>query len=286
MSQSVQPSSPTGIQQIVFSVSVGFIWRAFILRDRILGRIGKFPSGPVPGVQVSRHLIPSGLLPLDAVFVRPGEFPKAAILICHGIGEIVDHWIPAQSLLAANGVASLVFDYTGYGKSRGAVGWRKCEEDAISAFAYLQYLVPETPISLLGFSMGSGIAASILPRVPASRLILCSAFTSFRDAACVLGLPRAFSPVLPRIWCNTELLAGCSVPVLIMHCDRDSVFPVRMASELASHCSLNADLVIVPNHKHNEAFYRPQMSYWSKVIEFCKTSPRSGHEIQGERIYF
>lgn len=263
----MQPSWPAEIQGIIFSVSVGFIWRAFVVRDRILGRIGKPSLEPMAGVQVSRHVIPSGRLPLDAVFVDPGVTPKAALLICHGIGETVEHWIPAQSLLAANGIASLVFDYSGYGKSRGAVRWKKCEEDAISAFAYLENLVSGTPISLLGFSMGSGIATSIVARVPSSRLILCSAFTSLRDAACVVGLPRAFSPVLPRIWCNTESLAGCPVPVLIMHCERDQAFPVRMASELASHCSVNAELVIVPNQKHNEAFYRPQMSYWGNVIK-------------------
>src|SRR5579871_4724340 len=110
MNQSLPPSSPTGIQRIIFSVSVGLTWRAFVLRDRIQGRIGKPPLEPVPGVHISRHSIPGGHLPLDAVFVKPAQSPGAALLICHGIGEIVDHWIPAQTLLAANGVASLVFD--------------------------------------------------------------------------------------------------------------------------------------------------------------------------------
>ena len=263
--QPAQPS-PAEIQEALFSISVGLTWRVFTLRDRLLGRMEKTTSASPPGVQISRHFIPSSTRLLDAVFAAPSGRPQAALLICHGIGEIVDHWLTAQHLLAANGIASLVFDYTGYGRSRGRLDWRHCEEDAVSAFAFLQTLVPGTPISALGFSMGSGIATAILPRVPAARLFLCSAFTSFRDAACVLGLPRLLSCVLPPIWSNRDTLSGLSVPVSIVHCDRDRTFPLRMASELYLACGPRGELIIVPNHQHNEAFYRPQMSYWSHII--------------------
>jgi uncharacterized protein len=266
MNDSTARSFSSEMQRMVFSISVAFTWRAFLLRDRLLDQIGKTPSASVPGILVSRHSIPSGAHRLDACFVRPSRPKRAAILICHGIGEIVDHWLAAQNLLAANGIASLVFDYTGYGKSQGNADWQRCEEKAVSAFAYLEALVPATPISVLGFSMGSGIATAILRRIPASKLILCSAFTSFREAAYVLGLPRALLPMLPPIWRNIDSLPCCPVPVLIVHCDRDRAFPLRMASELASVCGPNGDLVVVLNHVHNEAFYRPQMSYWSNVV--------------------
>jgi uncharacterized protein len=267
MAQPAQASFSAEVQGTIFSGSVGLIWRAFVLRDRLLGRIGTTPSAGAHGAQISRHVIPSSTRLLDAIFVKPSVPPQAALLICHGIGEIVDHWLSAQALLAANGIASLVFDYTGYGRSRGKVDWRHCEEDAVAAFSFLQNLVPQITISVLGFSMGSGIATAILPRVPAARLVLCSAFTSFRDAARVLGLPGFLSFALPRIWCNREALPGSPVPVLIVHCDRDRAFPIRMASELRFACGTNGELIIVPNQRHNEAFYGPQMSYWRHIID-------------------
>jgi alpha-beta hydrolase superfamily lysophospholipase len=233
----------------------------------MLGRIGKPASASAPGVRISRHLIHSSNRLLDAVSAEPADSPRAALLICHGIGEIVENWFAVQDLLAAHGIVSLVFDYTGYGRSRGRLDWRHCEEDAVSAFAFLETLVPGKPVSVLGFSMGSGIATAILPRIPAARLFLCSAFTSFRDAACVLGLPRFLSRALPHIWCNKEALAALSVPVSIVHCDCDRAFPMRMASELRFACGAKGELIIVPNQQHNEAFYRPQMSYWSHIIE-------------------
>jgi uncharacterized protein len=252
------------VQSFVFSIAVALIARIFVLRDKLLGRFGH--TREVEGVQVIHHEIKRGMHALDCAFVRPVNPPKAAILICHGIGEVVENWRTAQQLLALHGVASLVFDYSGYGKSGGTVDWRACEDDAVSAFAFLQTLVPGIGISLLGFSMGSGIAAAILQRVSPIQLILCSAFTSFRDAARVLGLPRLFEGLLPHIWCACETLSDCAVPVLVVHCAEDRAFPIWMARPLASRCGVEAELVIVPKQVHNEAFYDPKLSYWNHVL--------------------
>ncbi|MGB9077351.1 MAG: alpha/beta fold hydrolase [Terracidiphilus sp.] len=253
------------MQNFAFTIAVTLIARIFFLRDKLLGRFRC--TQEVEGVQVVRHEIQRGAHTLDCVFVRPVDPPNAALLICHGIGEVVDNWRTAQQLLAQHGVASLVFDYSGYGRSGGTVDWPTCEDDAVSASTFLETLVPGVPISLLGFSMGSGIAAAIVKRVSPNRLILCSAFTSFRDAACALGLPRRFEGVLPGIWCAHEALSDCAVPVLVVHCVEDRAFPVSMARRLASHCGGETELVIVPAQVHNEAFYAPKLSFWGHVID-------------------
>lgn len=258
----------------VFSVAVSSIGRIFVLRDRMLGRIGSALPAEGPRGRVERHSIPSGRHFLDAVSVQPASGDvKAKLLICHGIGETVDHWLGAQDFLAAHGVASLVFDYTGYGKSKGALDWALCERNAISAFEFLDALEPAAPISILGFSLGSGVAAAILDRIASrdnrikvERLFLCSAFTSFRDAASSLGLPRKLLAVLPPIWDAAKSLKHCSAPVLVVHCERDRLFPVRMAAELTSHCEASAEFIVVPNHVHNDPFYRPQFAYWRHIL--------------------
>ncbi len=252
------------MQNCVFTIAVALIARIFFLRDKLLGRFRRVQE--VEGVQVVRDEIQRGAHTLDCAFVTSAHPPKAALLICHGIGEVVGNWRAAQQLLAQHGVASLVFDYSGFGRSGGTVDWRACEDDAVSAFSLLQALVPGVPITLLGFSMGSGIASAILNRVSPAQLILCSAFTSFRDAACVLGLPRAFACVLPPVWSARETLSNCSVPVLVVHCERDRAFPVRMAEELTALCPGGTDLVLVPKQAYNEAFYDPKLSYWNHVI--------------------
>jgi len=255
------------VDRFAFTTAVTVASRALILRDKLLGRMKRTRLDYLAAPGISKRKIPSGNQILDAVFVSPaGERTRAALLICHGIGETVDHWGAVQTLLAAHGVASLVFDYAGYGGSTGIVDWEQCEEDSIAAFGALKSVVPGLPIGILGFSMGSGIAAAVLDRIAPQNLILCSAFTSFREAACSVGLPRVLSFLAPPIWNNLESLRRCSHEALILHCEQDRVFPTRMASSLAACCGSGAKLVVVPNQKHNEPFYRPQFRYWNHVI--------------------
>jgi len=217
---------------------------------------------------VSRHAIPSGRNVLDAVVVEPPQPAKAAALICHGIGEVVEHWFGAQQALAEEGVASLVFDYSGYGRSTGSVAARQCERDAIAAFEFLRTRTPDLPVSLLGFSLGSGIAAAILQELPVHRLVLCSAFTSFRAAAARAGLPQGLGFLAPDIWRTAESLRRCKVPALIVHCERDRLFPVAMAAELHAACASPCELVVAPGLAHDDPYYHPQADYWGKIAFF------------------
>lgn len=269
-------NSPNRAHRAAFSYAISCVSRFMILRDRVLGRTkrGRVPAGIHE--RVSRHTVPSATHGpshvLDAVFVEPGAVPaRAALLLCHGIGETVEQWFGVQQLLAANGVASLVFDYSGYGRSTGRPHWEQFEFDAVAAFAALKDLAPSLPLSVLGFSLGSGVATAIVDRLGAQRLILCEAFTSFRSAAVSAGIPRPFAGLVPPIWDAQRRLAECKLPVLIVHGEKDRLFPVAMARELAGWCQPRAEVVLVPNTTHNQPFRKPRISYWGPIIEWiCK----------------
>jgi pimeloyl-ACP methyl ester carboxylesterase len=250
-----------------FTFALTGIVRFLVLRDRVLDLFGIGPRGAVSDQPVSRLSIRSGENLLDAAFVEPAAGPaRAAILLCHGIGETVGRWLPVQQLLAAQGVASLVFDYSGYGRSTGRVDWIQCELDAEAAFRQLERLTSPLPIAILGFSLGSGPAAAIASRVHADHLILGAAFTSFRDAAHVAGIPGAFSALVPPIWSASESLRDCTVPVLILHGEKDRLFPVRMARELAACCPGEVELLVLPDLAHNQPFRKPELSYWGHIV--------------------
>jgi alpha-beta hydrolase superfamily lysophospholipase len=257
------------VQDMMFSAGVTCVARGAVLRDHVLGRVRSMRRLAKAGTHpISRHSIPSGERKLDAVLVRPDGAPRASLLICHGIGETVEYWTGVQHLLASQGIASLVFDYSGYGRSRGVVNWRRCEEDSAAAFEYLKAMRIGDSVSLLGFSMGSGIATAILERAQPARLVLCAAFTSFRDAACSMGVPRGCCAVLPAIWGGEAPLRGCGRPVLIVHGERDRIFPLAMARRLAEWAGPTAELVVAPGQRHNEPFYRPQLAFWEPVAEW------------------
>lgn len=272
------------VDNLAFTAAVTVASWTLLVRDKLLGRIKKTPSED-PNLEVSRRSIASGDQVLDAVFVAPARGPaRTAVLLCHGIGETVDHWFKVQKLLAAEGVASLVFDYAGFGRSTGHIGWKQCEQDAIEAFRTLTALLPHTPVSLLGFSLGSGIAAAVLDSVSPQKLILCSSFTSFQAAAYCVGLPRGLSFLAPPIWNTEETLRRCSLPVLVVHCEGDQLFPARMALDLAASCKTPTKPVIVSDHRHNDPFYRPQRQYWDHVVSILISDRHVSQQIVSEVV--
>lgn len=257
------------MRDLIFSAGVTCIARGALLRDRALGRVRAMRRLATDETcALSRHEIAGGGRSLDAALAEPPDGARAALLICHGIGETVEYWTGVQLLLASKGVASLVFDYSGYGRSRGLVDWRRCEDDSVAAFEYLKTLRIGPPVSLLGFSMGSGIATAILERTDPERLVLCAAFTSFRDAACAMGVPRVCAGALPEIWCGEASLRGWRRPVLIVHGERDRMFPASMARRLAEWCGPGTELVMAEGQGHNEPFQRPRTAFWGPVADW------------------
>ena len=254
------------VRQLIFDIAIHCVGRVLLARDLALGSV-KRNWGVKPAEQgVTRLAIQSGRNVLDAVLVMPAsKETRASVLICHGIGETVQNWFAIQGLLATCGVASLVFDYSGYGRSSGVFHARQSEQDAVSAFFCLQRLTKPLPISLLGFSLGSGIAIAILGRVHANAMLLCAAFTSLREAVRSVGVLKIFCFAVPPIWCAKDVLRTCNVPVRIVHGEKDRVFPVKMAAELNDFCGSRAEVDIVANLAHNEPYSRPQMSYWGPI---------------------
>jgi pimeloyl-ACP methyl ester carboxylesterase len=252
----------------IFSFAMSAISRVFALRERVLGRVGKGHSGGAAGIVASHQPFQSGGNLLDAVFVQPDDAPpNSSVLLCHGIGEVVDQWFPVQCLLAQHGTASVIFDYSGYGRSPGIANWTQWEDDTVAAFESLQRLVAPMPVSILGFSMGTGIAAAVIHRISAHRLILCASCTSFRAGARSCGLPAFLLPLVPPVWTTDETLASCTAPVLLVHGERDRLFPVQMSRDLAALLP-TSKLVVVPNLGHSEPFHKPHISYWGHIVRF------------------
>ncbi len=264
------------MRQLVFNIAIHSVGRVLLARDiafgwaRVNWRIDPKAAG------VSRHRIASGRNKLDAVLVKPvGSEVRAGLLICHGIGETVQRWHKVQQLLAANGIVSLVFDYSGYGRSSGVFGAKQSEADAIAAFHFLKEQLPSLPASVLGFSLGSGVAAAILPHVEARSLLLCAAYTSIRDAAQSAGLPKWLIPGVPPIWRAEDALRASKVPLMIVHGEDDKLFPTAMADQLKACCNSCAEMILVPHLGHNEPFHRPTIEYWGPIISFLEALERS-----------
>jgi len=139
---------------VSFTIALTCISRTLILRDCVLGWVGP-GLRETPGLSIQRLTIASGANLLDAIFVEPTtSSARAALLLCHGIGETVEHWFPVQQLFAANGVSTLLFDYSGYGRSTGRPSAAQYDLDALSAFHEMRRLTEPLYCTAIVVPMG------------------------------------------------------------------------------------------------------------------------------------
>lgn len=258
-------SLPT-LHRFLFVTTLTCASRFVQVRDRLLGRVPR-RRPDCTTVKASNQTIRSGRNLLDSVYIEPAAGrPQSAMLICHGIGEVVSQWFSIQRLLAENGIASLVFDYSGYGRSSGLPDWQQLEQDAVASFRVLRQLAPGVPITLLGFSLGTGVAPAILDRAKPERLVLCAGYTSFREAARSARFPGFMAPLVPPIWSARDALFSCALPILIVQGEHDRLFRMQMAHDLVACCGGRAELLVLPAGSHNRPVYSPELNYWGPII--------------------
>lgn len=254
------------MRQAILSVLLTVIGRLLLRSDRLSGRMGQvvkaFPFDE------ERLVIASGSRRLSAVYVGAGD-ESPAVLICHGIGELVEYWGTVQELLRGMGVSSLAFNYSGYGSSSGGVSVAHCEEDARSAYRELVERGHQS-IVLLGFSLGTGVGCAVAPSIEADGLVLCEGFSSLREAGLAMGFSRWMTRVVPNVWDTVHKVCELEIPVLVVHSDEDDLFPLSMAERVAEACGTRGELIVMSGLKHNAPIFAPTEEYWRPIGDWVK----------------
>jgi hypothetical protein len=175
------------------------------------------------------------------------------VLHCHGnAGNVADR-APHARLLAAAGFDVLLFDYGGYGRSRGRPGERETYADARAARAALLAREGVDPARTLylGESLGAAVALDLAVAQPPAGLILQSPFTSVRDIARV-HYPWVPRPLVPDAYPSLQRITGLRAPLLILHGARDSVVPLMHGEELFRAAPEPKRLEVFPDAGHND----------------------------------
>ena len=106
------------------------------------------------------------------------ENPKAVILALHGYGDYGQLTFrgPAASW-AAEGIATIAPDQRGFGRNASRGRWPGAEAliaDAVGYVAEARARFPCLPVTLLGHSMGGGVALGAAPEAGADALVLAA----------------------------------------------------------------------------------------------------------------
>jgi pimeloyl-ACP methyl ester carboxylesterase len=109
------------------------------------------------------------LLPADATESKP--VPGA--VLCHGFGSAHRVMEPAAKMMAAQGIASIIFDFRGHGASEGAVDG-KLAEDVVDAWDILCQLpeVDSQRVGIAGHSLGAMSAIMAADKIENPRVLV------------------------------------------------------------------------------------------------------------------
>ena len=240
------------------------------------------PNGPETpqtfGAPFTRLAIASGDRRLDAAFVRATADSGPALLIFHGTNEAVSYWADVQALLYRHGVTSMVFDYSGFGRSTGRPTVAHLEQDADAAYAeFIRRVGPRSPPYVLGYSLGTGVVFDAVNRwtpQPAG-VVFVASYSSAREGAVAFGLvPHWATFLLPDLWNNVRDARNLRQPLLVVQSDADQLFPVSMARSVYDAATVPKQLVILHGYRHEDGHRRPTDDYWAPVIRFLATGVR------------
>ena len=168
------------------------------------------------------------------------------------------------------GVNAFLFDYRGYGRSRGVPTEQGTYRDARAAYEVVRARYGDTeapPVVVHGKSLGGAVAIQLALDKPVRGLIVEGAFTSTRD----MGEWRY--PWLPIRWFSRFRYDSISkaprlrVPTLFAHSREDERTPFEFGQRLFN--AAPAPKQMIPLHgSHHDAGWNRTPAYWRAVQDF------------------
>ena len=213
---------------------------------------------------------------LHGVFVpgppaTSGTLPPTLVFF-HGNGGNLTHRAPLIARMRSEfGASVFIFDYQGYGQSRGRPSEMATAADARAVIAYLRNRPDVDParIAYYGESLGGAVALDLATEAPPAALVVQSSFTSVADMT-RLRYP-ALSFLLPFASMRYDSLTAIRklrVPLLIVHGGADTLVPPEHSRQLFEAANEPKRLSVVPRANHTDVFVHGGPALWRDLRDF------------------
>jgi len=169
-------------------------------------------------------------------------------------------WFPNHSVY--------MLAYRGYGASDGKPSEAALFADAVSEFDQIQALHSGQPISVIGRSLGSGVAANLASQRPIAKLVLVTPFDSMEKVA------QSDFPWLPMRWLikdsypSASYVANDSHPALIVRAGNDELIPAENTHRLIQAFPRAPTVINIPGRGHNDINKAPE--YGQALADFLR----------------
>lgn len=200
----------------------------------------------------------------------PSKDAKYTILFCHGNAGNISHRIEKLKFFNQLGCNVFIFDYRGYGISKGRPSEKGFYLDVRAAYDYL--LSKNTPAAQIigyGESLGGAVIIDLAYKNKMRALILESTFSSVKD---MIG--RSF-PLLPYWLLSSRFdsvskIKSIGIRKLIIHSINDEIVPYGVAEKLYEASAPPKEMVRV-HGGHNSCFYESKKLFAEKISDFIDT---------------
>jgi fermentation-respiration switch protein FrsA (DUF1100 family) len=248
------------------------------LERRMLFLPAKYPAGdwqPTTVVYEDVHFQAADGVKLHGWYV-PHENPRGHAVFFHGNGGNVTLFADSLRILnRRHGLAVLVFDYRGYGKSEGKPSEKGILLDARAARDWLaerEGILP-SDVVLMGLSLGGGVAVDLAASDGARGLVLVSTFTSLPDAAAAHLSWLPVRALMTMRLNSLEKIKDYHGPLLLSHGDEDQVVPYEQGVALYNAAPGPKRMITVKGGQH--AMEQPE-EYRVAFDEFIAGLPPLG----------
>ena len=185
---------------------------------------------------------------------------------------------PLAAMLADAGIATLLFDYRGYGESDGVPSEEGLAEDALAAFRHVTSRtdVARNRLLYFGESLGAAVAVRLATEHPPGALILRSPFSSLLDVG------RHHYPFLPVAavlrdrYASIERIANIRCPLLVISAAHDSVVPAEQSRQLHDAARPPKCLIVFEGVDHNDDAFLASPQLRAAVLDFVSSMMSSG----------
>lgn len=163
-------------------------------------------------------------------------------------------------------------EYPGYGSRPGSPSEETLVDSGIEAVRRLLDEDADTPIYLVGESLGSGVATQVASHhgdaIPA--LLLITPFTNLEDVGAATFPRFLVRSLLRDRYDNESALAAYSGRVGVLVAGRDEVVPPELGRRLYDGYDGAKRLWVQEEAGHNTLDYSPNSPWWEEVGRFLK----------------
>jgi uncharacterized protein len=183
---------------------------------------------------------------------------KGLIFYLHGNGGSISSWSDVSKVYTSLGYDLFLLDYRGYGKSEGAISSEdQLHKDVQAVFNEVASQYRDKKIIVLGYSLGTCLAAKIAANNSVDRLILQAPYYSMTD------MMNDHYKILPSFILRYKLetykyVQQCRCPIAIFHGDKDELISYESSLKLKKYLKDTDTLIRLKGLGHNRITFDEQ----------------------------